>query len=184
MQTAELAVLDWIQLHLRCGFLDTVLPWISRLCDHGEIWIVLAAVLLILRSQRRYGAAVSCALVLDLVSCNLILKPLIGRLRPFAINPAVDLLVPPPLDASFPSGHTARLLCRCLCPQGLRQPSLEAGSGPGRGNGVLPALPLCPLAQRCAGRRCIGRCCGLGRCPGWFSGRNRLWPAAAPEDLW
>lgn len=107
MQTAELAVLDWIQLHLRCEFLDIVMPWISRLCDHGEVWIVLAAVLLILRSQRRRSAAVSCALVLDLVSCNLILKPLIGRLRPFAINPAVELLVPPPLDASFPSGHTA-----------------------------------------------------------------------------
>lgn len=107
MQTAELAVLDWIQLHLRCEFLDIVMPWISRLCDHGEVWIVLAAVLLILRSQRRHGAAVSCALVLDLVSCNLILKSLIGRLRPFAINPAVELLVPPPLDASFPSGHTA-----------------------------------------------------------------------------
>lgn len=71
MQTAELAVLDWIQLHLRCEFLDIVMPWISRLCDHGEVWIVLAAVLLILRSQRRHGAAVSCALVLDLVSCNL-----------------------------------------------------------------------------------------------------------------
>ena len=59
MQTAELAVLDWIQLHLRCEFLDIVMPWISRLCDHGEVWIVLAAVLLILRSQRRHGAAVS-----------------------------------------------------------------------------------------------------------------------------
>ena len=57
MQTAELAVLDWIQLHLRCEFLDIVMPWISRLCDHGEVWIVLAAVLLILRSQRRRGAA-------------------------------------------------------------------------------------------------------------------------------
>ena len=47
MQAAELAVLDWIQAHLRCDFLDTVIPWISRICDHGEIWILLAAVLLI-----------------------------------------------------------------------------------------------------------------------------------------
>ena len=47
MQTAELAVLDWIQAHLRCGFLDAVLPWISWTCDHGEIWILLAAVLLL-----------------------------------------------------------------------------------------------------------------------------------------
>ena len=46
MQTAELAILDWVQAHLRCGFLDAVLPVISRLSDHGEIWILLAAVLL------------------------------------------------------------------------------------------------------------------------------------------
>ena len=107
METMELAVLDWIQVHLRCGFLDAVLPWISGTADHGEVWILLAAVLLLLRRQRRYGAAVACGLVLDLVACNLVLKPLIGRVRPFAVNPDVVLLVAPPGDASFPSGHTA-----------------------------------------------------------------------------
>lgn len=107
MQAVELAVLDWIQAHLRCGLLDAALPVISWTCDHGELWVLLAAVLLLLKGQRRRGAAVACALALDLVSCNLILKPLIGRVRPFAVNPAVELLAAPPLDASFPSGHTA-----------------------------------------------------------------------------
>lgn len=107
MRAVELAILDWIQLHLRCGFLDAVMPVISWTCNHGELWILLAAVLLLVRSQRRYGAAVSCALVLDLVSCNMVLKPLVGRVRPFAVNTAVELLTAPPLDASFPSGHTA-----------------------------------------------------------------------------
>lgn len=107
MQAMELAVLDWIQLHLRCGLLDAVLPAVSRLCDHGELWIVLAAVLLLVKGQRRYGLSVACALVLDLVSCNVLLKPLIGRVRPFAVNAAVELLTAPPADASFPSGHTA-----------------------------------------------------------------------------
>ena len=107
MQAFELSILDWIQLHLRCGFLDTVLPAISRTCDHGEIWILLALVLLAVKHQRRYGAAVGCALVLDLISCNLLLKPLIGRIRPLAVRTGLELLVPAPLDASFPSGHTA-----------------------------------------------------------------------------
>ena len=107
MQAAELATLNWIQLHLRCELLDAVLPAISRTADHGELWILLAAVLLLVRSQRRYGVAVSCALVLDLVSCNMLLKPLIGRVRPFMVNTAVELLTRAPGDASFPSGHTA-----------------------------------------------------------------------------
>ncbi|WP_295766211.1 phosphatase PAP2 family protein [uncultured Oscillibacter sp.] len=107
MQHAELAVLDWIQLHLRCELLDRLMPFVSGLSDHGEVWILTAAVLLLLRRQRRYGVCAACALVLDLVSCNLILKPLIGRARPFASRPDLLLLVPPPGDASFPSGHTA-----------------------------------------------------------------------------
>ena len=107
MQGMELAILDWIQAHLRCGFLDAVLPVITRTADHGELWIILALVLLVIRSQRKYGAAVACGLVLDLVSCNLLLKPRVGRIRPFAVNTAVELLVKAPLDASFPSGHTA-----------------------------------------------------------------------------
>ena len=107
MQGMELAILDWIQAHLRCGFLDAVLPVITRTADHGELWIILALVLLLIRKQRKYGAAVACGLVLDLVSCNLLLKPLVGRIRPFAVNTAVELLVNAPLDASFPSGHTA-----------------------------------------------------------------------------
>lgn len=106
MQTAELTLLNWIQ-QLRCEFLDVALTTVSRTANHGELWILFALILLASKRQRRYGASVACALVVDLVSCNLILKPLIGRVRPFAYNAAIELLVSPPLDASFPSGHTA-----------------------------------------------------------------------------
>ena len=107
MESLEFAILNWIQVHLRGGFLDAVLPAVSWTANHGELWIILAAVLLLTRGQRKCGAAVACGLVLDLVSCNLLLKPLIGRARPFAVNTAVELLMKAPLDASFPSGHTA-----------------------------------------------------------------------------
>ena len=106
MQQLELGILDWIQSNLRCGVLDALMPALSWTCNHGEIWIVLAAVLLAVKRYRRQGLAVGCALVTDLVLCNLILKPLVNRARPFAVHP-VELLIPPPGDASFPSGHTA-----------------------------------------------------------------------------
>ena len=83
------------------------MPWISWTANHGEIWILLAVVLVLLKGQRRHGAAVAFGLTLDLIACNLVLKPLIGRLRPFVERPDVVLLIPPPGDASFPSGHTA-----------------------------------------------------------------------------
>nr|WP_325212711.1 phosphatase PAP2 family protein [uncultured Oscillibacter sp.] len=103
----ELAVLDWIQLHLRCGVLDWLMPFVSSLSNHGELWILLAALLLLSRRRRAWGLSAACALTLDLIACNIVLKPLVGRVRPFAFRPDLPLLVPPPGDASFPSGHTA-----------------------------------------------------------------------------
>ena len=103
----ELTILDWIQLHLRCGFLDWLMPFVSGLSNHGEVWILFAALLLLWRNQRRYGVSAACALTLDLAACNMVLKPLVGRVRPFVFRPDLPLLVPPPGDASFPSGHTA-----------------------------------------------------------------------------
>lgn len=102
----EFAVLNGIQ-QIRSDFLDRVMVFVSWTGNHGTVWIVLALFLLLLKKQRSYGLASACALILDLISCNLILKPLIGRGRPFVVNPSVELLVAPPLDASFPSGHTA-----------------------------------------------------------------------------
>lgn len=102
----ELTVLNWIQT-LRTGWLDSVMVFVSGLCDHGEVWIVLAAVLLLFPKTRRAGLTVALALLLDLIVCNGILKPLVGRVRPCVVDPAVELLVACPTDASFPSGHTA-----------------------------------------------------------------------------
>ena len=79
MQAAELAVLDWVQAHLRCDFLGTGMPWISRICDHGGIWILPAAGPLPPREARWTGGGPSFALILDLICCNILLKPLIGR---------------------------------------------------------------------------------------------------------
>jgi undecaprenyl-diphosphatase len=52
------------------------------------------------------GVAMLCALVLDLFVCNIVLKPLVARIRPFDVNTAVQLLIARPTDYSFPSGHT------------------------------------------------------------------------------
>lgn len=107
LQSLEFAMLDWIQLHCRGELLDVLLPLISWTCNHGELWILLAVCLLATKKHRRLGLAIACALVLDLLMVNLTIKPLVGRLRPFAADPAVQLLIPQPGESSFPSGHTA-----------------------------------------------------------------------------
>ena len=39
--------------------------------------------------------------------CNVFIKNLVARTRPFDVNTAVQLLVAKPRDYSFPSGHTS-----------------------------------------------------------------------------
>ena len=107
MQSIEIGILDWIQRNLRCEFLDWLMPAVSALSNHGEDWILLVVLLVLIKGRRREGLRVGAALLLDLLSCNLILKPLVGRVRPCMVNSAVELLVAVPADASFPSGHTA-----------------------------------------------------------------------------
>ena len=68
MESVEFAILDWIQQHLRCGFLDTVLPAVSWICNHGEVWIILAAVLL-LRFTGLPAAVVSVLYICTAMPC-------------------------------------------------------------------------------------------------------------------
>ena len=121
----DLAILDFMQAHLSCGFLDTVMPALTRLGDSGVIWIVLAAALLLFPRTRKYGLAAALALVIGALLCNVTLKPLVARLRPFEIADTMrQLLIDPPSDFSF-RRDTPRLRSRRL--RLLRLP--EPGDG-------------------------------------------------------
>lgn len=102
----ELQFLDFLQT-IHTPLLDKILAFITSLGNAGIIWIVLAVVLLILPKTRKTGIIVAAALLMDLVLCNLILKNLVARVRPYDINTAIAILIKKPLDFSFPSGHTA-----------------------------------------------------------------------------
>ncbi|MEG1999831.1 MAG: phosphatase PAP2 family protein [Evtepia sp.] len=107
---AEFAVLDFIAAHFSCAFLDTIMPMITRLGDRGLIWILLGLALFLIpgRSEnRKIGIQILIALLLSVISCNLLLKNIVARIRPCDLNTAVTLLIARPLDFSFPSGHTA-----------------------------------------------------------------------------
>ncbi|MCH5183571.1 MAG: phosphatase PAP2 family protein [Oscillospiraceae bacterium] len=106
MLSFELSLLDFLQAHLRCAFLDAVVPVFTKLGDYGILWILLTAGLLAFPKTRRVGLAAACALLLELLLCNLLLKPLVARERPYTYR-ELQLLISPLKDYSFPSGHTA-----------------------------------------------------------------------------
>ena len=105
MEALEIGILEWLQ-GIHHPILDQIMLAVTSLGNGGIIWIVTAAVLLCLPRTRKYGLCLAVALILDLLLCNLMMKPLVHRTRPFDVSGFEDLLLARPADYSFPSGHT------------------------------------------------------------------------------
>jgi len=103
----EYTILDFIRNTFSCDIMDTVMKGITFLGDGGWFWIVLGVVLAVLPETRKIGFTLCGALILSLIFCNLTLKPLISRARPYEIAEGIKLIISPPGDYSFPSGHTS-----------------------------------------------------------------------------
>ena len=106
VQQLDYAILDWLQTHLRCAFLDTLMPKVTLLAEYGVVLILLGLVLLCFKKYRVCGAAMLGGLAGGLMIGNVLLKNLVARPRPCWINTDISLLVAMPEDYSFPSGHT------------------------------------------------------------------------------
>jgi len=107
----DLPILDWIAANLWCPFLDAVMPVITLLGDAGIFWIALAALFLFIPKHRKMGLTMGFALLMGVVICNMILKPWVGRIRPYdyqweVFQKSIPLLIEKQHDFSFPSGHT------------------------------------------------------------------------------
>ncbi|MDR2047091.1 MAG: phosphatase PAP2 family protein [Clostridiales bacterium] len=103
----EIGLLDALQNALQSGFLDTVMPYVTKLGDGGIFAIICTALLLCFKKTRATGVAAAAALIAEFLIVDFALKPLFMRARPFAVNPSAALLVDPPSNFSFPSGHSA-----------------------------------------------------------------------------
>ena len=110
-ESFDLPILDWIAENLYCKALDVIMPLITMLGDAGIFWIAIAVALLIFPKTRKIGLSMGAALLMGLLICNLTLKPLAARIRPYDyqlehFGKQIALLVATPHDYSFPSGHT------------------------------------------------------------------------------
>lgn len=101
----EFEVLNFIQANITNPVLDKTMIIFTYLGAGGFIWILVTLMLLMSAKYKKNGLILAISLLGCLLIGNVILKPLIGRIRPCDVNLAVELLVKRPLDASFPSGH-------------------------------------------------------------------------------
>jgi undecaprenyl-diphosphatase len=107
MSELDFAILNFIQEHLRSSVGDFLMPLISALGNAGLVWIALTCLLCAIPRYRKAGITMALALLMDFIMCNIIIKPMVARIRPFDVNTNIILLIKAPADFSFPSGHTA-----------------------------------------------------------------------------
>lgn len=100
-------LLLWIQKHARYHGWNFFWIAVTSLGNAGIVWLFLSAALLFQKRTRAAGQAALLSMGLCFLICNLFLKNLVARTRPYEVIPDLTTLIPHPTDYSFPSGHTA-----------------------------------------------------------------------------
>lgn len=104
-------LLLWLREALAHPILDRSMIFLSALGDKGMLWIGIGVGMLLLgvvkgQIWQRRGLLVLLSLAANALLCNVLLKPLVGRSRPYDLL-GYEILIRPLGDASFPSGHTS-----------------------------------------------------------------------------
>ena len=87
----DLAILHWMQSTLANPFFDTIFPLITKLGEHGAIWLVIAVILICTKKNRVWGVtmivAIGCAwLIGDQILKDIIARPRCSSPLPTAIR--------------------------------------------------------------------------------------------------
>ena len=107
MTELDYKILDFIRENLSGKPMDIVMKCITFLGEAGWLWIVLGVILAVAPKTRRIGITVLTALVLSFIVCNITVKPLVGRIRPYDLKEGIEIIISKPTDFSFPSGHAS-----------------------------------------------------------------------------
>jgi len=83
IENIDIEILNLIKTYFQSPIFDHIFLYFTRIGDKGAVWISIAIVLLFKKENRKKGAIVLLVLLLGFLLGELILKPLIGRARPF-----------------------------------------------------------------------------------------------------
>jgi undecaprenyl-diphosphatase len=95
-------------------WLDTVMAAFSDVGRRGFLWWVVAAVAAIVPRLRPAAWRLVLAVLLTFFVVDALVKPAVGRARPFEVLEDVRVIEARPSTASFPSGHAASAFAGAL----------------------------------------------------------------------
>lgn len=94
--------------HIHKPFLNKIMILFTKLGNGAFIWwITLCFPFLLMKNKREIGVYLTLALGVTFVTGEIIIKHIIGRIRPSSKLDDDELIIKRPKDYSFPSGHTA-----------------------------------------------------------------------------
>lgn len=92
----------------RTAVLDSFFLAVTKIAgSYGQLWVIVAAVLLVFKKTRKAGVAVLLAYAAVFLIGQYGLKNLVSRPRPCQMDLDFALLVDRPSSSSFPSTHSA-----------------------------------------------------------------------------
>ena len=80
----------------------------------GFVWFATAAIASVFPARRGKAWQLILAALFTWMAVDGIVKPLVGRPRPFDVDPQIKLIDQRPVSASFPSGHAAMAMAGAL----------------------------------------------------------------------
>lgn len=106
----DLSILDFIRNTLSSPVADIIMKCLTYSIEYGAMAILVFIVMMFVKKMRKTGFAVMGATLSVLLFGELILKHIVCRPRPFAVNSAIDIII------KAPSGFRSR--------QATRRPAL------------------------------------------------------------
>ena len=99
-----------LQQALSSDFMTFIMKGFTMLAEYGVLPIAACLLMMAWPKTRRLGIICSLSLAFTFICCNLIVKPIVDRPRPWTVFEMVRPMMPPFGDASFPSAHTANFM--------------------------------------------------------------------------
>ena len=101
-------------IQLRRPWLDDVMLFASAIGAAGFVWWVTALITMVFPARRAAAWRMILAILFTYAVTEFALKPLVGRDRPFTLEPSIAVIDARPQTPSFPSGHAAMAIAGAI----------------------------------------------------------------------
>jgi undecaprenyl-diphosphatase len=87
--------------------LDELMLFVSAIGKAGFIWLTVAVIAAVFPRRRMAAWRVALAVGMAYFAADVLVKPIVGRARPYEVLTDARLIDQRPVNSSFPSGHSA-----------------------------------------------------------------------------